>query len=397
MRLKYPFVLFDLDGTLTDPFEGITKSVQYALRALGIEEPDRRRLARFIGPPMKESLMEFYGMSEEEALYGVRKYRERFSAEGWRENLLFDGVPQMLSTLRDAGAFLGIASSKPQIFVERILEHFQLSEYFDLVCGSELDGTRSHKAQVIAYALQQIGADAASVVMVGDRMYDLDGAAQNGIDAVGVCFGYAVRGELSVCPHVYLAQDILSLTRFLLRKEDMPLPFSSDVCLHTPRLCLRTPRLQDAPEVFQATGDVRVGKNMRFGTHSSLSQAEVLVKSYLDGKETGTCFPFTIQTLDTGQFVGLFAFRREHASQDTLHLSLFLSQNHWNQGYATELLKVLKPFAFHVLGAHELRAYVLEYNKASQRTLEKCGFLLSETQSLEDSSQKLLVFTAKTG
>lgn len=213
-------LLFDLDGTLTDPKEGICKSVQYALRAFGIEEPDIDRLEPFIGPPLADSFMEFYGMSRERAAEAIVKYRERFSVKGWSENVVYEGIPHMLKCLCDEGYTLAVASSKPTVFVERILAHFGLRDAFSIVVGSELDGRRTGKDEVIEETLRRLSeeTDAVeqqdsgqpekddgqgfaqrfrdSVLMIGDRRFDVEGAHAHGMRCVGVSYGYAQPGEL---------------------------------------------------------------------------------------------------------------------------------------------------------------------------------------------------------
>lgn len=238
-------LLFDLDGTLTDPKEGICKSVQYALRAFGIEEPDIDKLEPFIGPPLTDSFMEFYGMTKERALEAVEKYRERFSATGWAENFVYEGIPRMLKGLREAGCVLAVASSKPTVFVERILTHFDLREAFSVVVGSELDGRRVSKDEVIKEALRQLfaeqddtetalcmngqeggqfrGLDARKetvrrdeLLMIGDRKFDVEGAHALGIRCVGVTYGYAPPGELAEAQADFLADSPDELLELLL-------------------------------------------------------------------------------------------------------------------------------------------------------------------------------------
>ena len=142
-------ILFDLDGTLTDSAPGITRCVQYALRHFGIDEPDLKKLECFVGPPLKEMFMEYAGFSESQAEEAVAKYRERYTEKGIFENGVYEGIPELLQLCRDRGRVLGVASSKPQVFVEQILEHFDLRQYFEVVVGAELDGTRTDKAEVI--------------------------------------------------------------------------------------------------------------------------------------------------------------------------------------------------------------------------------------------------------
>ena len=152
----FEYILFDLDGTLTDPKLGITSSVQYALRALGIEEPSLDRLEPFIGPPLADSFREFYGLEGERLATAIDKYRERFATQGIFENEIYPGIPQMLADLKAKGKKLAIASSKPTLFVEQILEHFEIGKYFDHVVGSNMDGTRGTKEEVVEETLRQM-------------------------------------------------------------------------------------------------------------------------------------------------------------------------------------------------------------------------------------------------
>ena len=215
------YLLFDLDGTLTDPKEGICTCVQYALASFGIQEPDLDKLEPFIGPPLKESFMQFYDMNEEQAQAAVEKYRERFRDTGIFENRLYDGIPQMLRTLNSKGMFLAVASSKPTVFVERILEHFGIRSYFKAVVGSELDGTRTEKNEVVEEALRQLFVDAPveknKVYMIGDRRFDIEGAKAQGVDSVGVTYGYGGMEELREARADYIVRSVEELQRFLLR------------------------------------------------------------------------------------------------------------------------------------------------------------------------------------
>ena len=164
--------------TLTDPMEGITRSVQYSLRHFGIEVTDLRSLTPFIGPPLAESFREFYGFDDGRIPEAIRLMREYFSERGWRENRLYDGMPQLLERLCASGLTLAVATSKPAVFARRILDHFDLARYFAFVGGAELDGSRQAKADVIAHVLQGLGGvDPATCLMIGDRRHDVAGAA----------------------------------------------------------------------------------------------------------------------------------------------------------------------------------------------------------------------------
>ncbi len=216
------YFLFDLDGTLTDPKEGITTCVQYALHSLGIEEPDLDRLESFIGPPLKDSFMEFYGMDEEQAQAAVKKYRERFNDKGLYENEIYPGIAPMLQMLSEKGFRLAVASSKPTVFVEKILEHFGIRQYFKVVVGSELDGSRTSKDQVVMEALRQLfGAKPIlyhEVYMIGDRRFDVEGARAMKVESVGVTYGYGGMEELREAHADYIVESVEELREFLLRE-----------------------------------------------------------------------------------------------------------------------------------------------------------------------------------
>lgn len=193
--MAYKYILFDLDGTLTDPKEGIIKCVRHALRAYGREAGDEELMC-FIGPPLKEQFAAYLGVDDTEAARAVEIYRERFAPVGIFENRAYDGAADMLRTLRDSGRVLALATSKPQVFAEKIVKRYGLEPYLSIVVGSELDGRRTKKSEVILEALRLLGAEKGNAVMVGDREHDIVGAHEAGIKAVGVRFGYAAEGEL---------------------------------------------------------------------------------------------------------------------------------------------------------------------------------------------------------
>lgn len=218
----FNYILFDLDGTLTDPKLGITSSVQYALRALGIEEPSLDKLEPFIGPPLADSFREFYGLDEGQIETAIAKYRERFNDRGIYENEIYPGIAEMLAALKASGKKLSIASSKPTRFVERILDYFDIRTYFDVIIGSNMDGTRSKKEEVVEEALRQMlpsemtpAEKKAAVAMVGDRRFDIEGAREHGITSVGVAFGYAPEGELEQAGADYIVDTVNALLEVL--------------------------------------------------------------------------------------------------------------------------------------------------------------------------------------
>ncbi|NLL78672.1 MAG: HAD hydrolase-like protein [Clostridiales bacterium] len=213
-------ILFDLDGTLTDPMEGITRCVQYALRSFGIEVADRTELEPFIGPPLKESFMEFYGFTEAQAGVAVEKYRERFQDTGIYENIPYCGMKELLHGLKKQGKTLAVASSKPEVYVMRILEHFELAEFFDVVTGSEMDGRRTGKEEVIEETITRLETlgitERGQMVMVGDRKFDVAGAHASGMRAIGAAYGYAAEGELEQAGAEVIVHTVEELGRELL-------------------------------------------------------------------------------------------------------------------------------------------------------------------------------------
>lgn len=215
MKKTYKNILFDLDGTITDPKLGITKSVQYALKHFDIHITNLDSLTPFIGPPLKDSFMQFYNFDEHSARIAVEKYREYFKDIGIFENILYDGMENLLQQLIEKDKKLIIATSKPTVFAKRILEYFRIGEYFNYISGSEMDGLRSEKSEVISYALIQNNvSDLTDVVMIGDRKYDIMGANEVGIDSIGVLYGYGDYEELENAN--YIAQDINELYQLIL-------------------------------------------------------------------------------------------------------------------------------------------------------------------------------------
>ena len=216
-KKDYEYILFDLDGTLTDPKEGITKSVAYALESFGIHVEDLYSLCKFIGPPLKESFMVYYELDDAQGDQAVEKYRERFAVTGLFENKVYPGIREMLELLKEQGKTLLVATSKPSIYARQILEHFDLMKYFTFLSGSELDGTRVDKAEVITYALQENKIqDLSKVIMIGDREHDIIGANKNGIDSIGVLYGYGCREEFVKNHASYVAKQVEELKEILL-------------------------------------------------------------------------------------------------------------------------------------------------------------------------------------
>lgn len=211
-------ILFDLDGTLTDSGPGIIRCVQYALKKMGQPVPKAEELSCFVGPPLLEQFMAYAGFSRKEAEQAVRYYRERYNCKGIFENALYPGIPGMLSRLGEAGFRLGVASSKPEVYVRQILEHFRVIQYLDPIAGSELDGRRTDKSEVIEEALKRAAYEnkREHVIMCGDRCYDAIGAAEHGLRFAGVSYGYGSAEELESAGAGQIADSVEELEKLLL-------------------------------------------------------------------------------------------------------------------------------------------------------------------------------------
>lgn len=212
----YQYILFDLDGTLTDPGVGITNSVAYALKKFNINVKDKTELYKFIAPPLLDSFVKYYGFSEDQSKNAIDYFREYFRAQGIFENEVYEGIEDMLTSLKSKGKKIILATSKPDGFANEILKHFQLDKYFDFVAGATMDETRTKKGDVIKYALESCGInDMSTVIMIGDREHDIIGAKECGIDSIGVLFGYGSYDELHNAGATYIAETVEDIVNFI--------------------------------------------------------------------------------------------------------------------------------------------------------------------------------------
>ncbi|HDR3886650.1 TPA: HAD family hydrolase [Bacillus cereus] len=220
----YTTFLFDLDGTLTDPKEGIINSVLYALEKIGIEEVNISELDSFIGPPIQQSFVDRYNMNEIEVERAVFYFREYLKQSGLLENKVYDGIPTLLQELKDAGNRLFVATSKPTVFARQVIEHFQLTSFFEEIVGSNLDGTRIKKEEIIAHILQtNEELQKEEIVMIGDRKHDVIGANSNGIASIGVLYGYGNENELSDAGASHIVKDVEELQSFCIENSTIKL------------------------------------------------------------------------------------------------------------------------------------------------------------------------------
>ena len=208
----YQTILFDLDGTLTDSGPGITNSVAYALKKWDIIENDINILKKFVGPPLDASFAKYYGFSKEKCVQAIQYYREYYLTKGIYENQVYDGMEELLKWLRDTGRRAIVATSKPEPSAIHVLEYFHMDSYFDIIAGATMDGSRVEKSDVIRYALDRAGIrDLSGVVMVGDRENDIQGAKANGLDSIGVLYGYGSREELEEAGAMQIAETVEDL------------------------------------------------------------------------------------------------------------------------------------------------------------------------------------------
>ncbi len=214
--MKYGNILFDLDGVLTDNSEGITNGVRRVIEHFSLPPREQSDLLCFIGPPLVDSFRSFLGLSAEDAETGVRVYREYYRERGIFENVMYDGVPNMLSSLAEGSTRLFLATSKPEQFARRICERFGIAKYFTYIGGADLEGLRAKKSDVIRYVLDSQGLEADSCIMVGDRNYDALGAAECSLPCVGVLYGFGDRAELEAAGCIETVDSPLALSEYLL-------------------------------------------------------------------------------------------------------------------------------------------------------------------------------------
>ncbi len=222
MPKKITYILFDLDGTITDPFEGISKSIIYAVESMGITVKDPDSLKCFIGPPLFQQFKDFFGFDDIKAEKAVKEYRKRYSEKGWKECTLIDGIELLLKNLKSMGYILAVATSKPEIFAKKIFDYFDLSDYFDFIGGAQLEHTgRNEKADIIAYVLEKLKiADKSAVIMIGDRYHDIEGARANGIKSLAVLCGYGSLEEFKEHKTDFIAENMEEVGKIIVNYDN---------------------------------------------------------------------------------------------------------------------------------------------------------------------------------
>lgn len=214
---NYQTIIFDLDGTLTDSQTGIINSLTYAFKQMGLPLPAQSQLKKFIGPPLSQSFQDFCGLNDIETQKTISYYRQYFADKGWKENQLLPGARELLAKLKQAGKTLLVASSKPEVFVKQILDHFEIDSYFTVIAGASLDDSRSQKSAVIAHALKTAKIEELKgCVMVGDRQHDVEGAKVQGLPTIGLLLGFGSRQELEESGAIAIAENFQDLEKILL-------------------------------------------------------------------------------------------------------------------------------------------------------------------------------------
>ena len=217
--MQYNTVLFDLDGTITDSGEGIIHSVIYALEKMNLSVPAQSELYSFIGPPLNDTFKQLYQLGETETEQAVSYYREYYQAKGMYENHIYEGIPTLLTSLKQAGCALYIATSKPEIYAKQILTHFKLDHYFTGIYGASLDGVRSKKGDVIHYALKSANiTDLYETVMIGDRSHDIIGAKENKLASIGVLYGFGGQTELEQAGADFIARTPKNIEDIIVKR-----------------------------------------------------------------------------------------------------------------------------------------------------------------------------------
>lgn len=214
--MVYQYILFDLDGTIINSAEGIIKCVKYALKSFGIDETDDERIKPFIGPPLVWSFQEFYHFSMEDAKKATEKYRERYRTKGIYEFELYEGITEVFKTLKEEGKTLALATSKPEVFAKQIMDKAGLSSYLDVITGSEMDGKRDNKEEVLEESFRRLNMpDKKEVIMIGDRKFDIIGAKAWNIDSIGVTYGFAPEGELEEYGATYIVHSPMEIRKIV--------------------------------------------------------------------------------------------------------------------------------------------------------------------------------------
>ncbi|MEQ2468283.1 GNAT family N-acetyltransferase [Niallia hominis] len=368
---KYEVILFDLDGTISDPKEGITKSVQYALQKLGKEEPDLDKLERFIGPPLQESFPKYYGYNEEITNQAIALYRKRFSQSGMFENELYPSISMLLDLLQKEGRILIVATSKPTIFAETILKYFQIEQYFTQIIGSNLDGTRTSKTEIIQYIVELYPSyQLSDFVMIGDREHDIIGAKNVGIDSIGVTYGYGSYEELHKANASYIVESIDQLTDILIgrkneRKQQINLVTEDEAPL-VHRLML---------EAFEDYRYVEVPS-------SALNEPiDKLTDALKNGTEQAILYRLNAIPLGSS---------RLQLKGDSLYFSrLSVTPSARGKGIAQEMLAWMEEYAL-LNGKQKMECKVRANVRKNISLYEKLGFIITKEEEANNPNGKLV-------
>lgn len=369
---SYKVILFDLDGTLSDPKLGITKSVQYALSMLNRQVPDLDDLECFIGPPLHVSFADFYGFDEETIQKGIHFYRERYKDIGMYENLLYPEMPGLLQKLKDQGCILAIATSKWTAFAEKIAEYFNISSYFDVIVGSNQDGTRSEKTEIIEYILELYkDFSLQDFIMVGDRKYDLIGANNTGIDSVAVTYGYGAREELSACSPTFLANSVQDLERIMLGETP-----SHVVSYEEANVLIRQVTKNDLYPLWEMAYKEERPEWKKWDApyyeHQAISWED------FQKQKDKYLYQDDFWAIETdGKLIGTVSYYWEHKPSNWLEMGIVLyDPKFWSGGYGTKALKLWINYLFQTLPLVRVGFTTWSGNRRMMKVGEKLGMQL---------------------
>lgn len=369
----YKVILFDLDGTLSDLKEGITKSVQHAFAKLNKQVPTLDELECYIGPPLHVSFAEYAGFDEETIPKAIGFYRERFKKYGMYENELFEEIPKLLSRLKANGCILAIATSKLTVFAEKIAEHFAIDSYFDMIVGSNLDGTRSAKTDIIQYLLDYYKEyEPSDFIMIGDRKYDLIGANNTGIDSVGVTYGYGSREELALSKPTYLADTIQEVENIFFGGQSSIIPsmYAEDNIIIRPLIEADLYPLWE--QAYKEEAPEWKNWDAPYYEHKAVPWAEFMKrKNEIIGQ--GDYWGIEVD----GKLIGTVSYYWEHKPSNWLEMGIVIfNPQYWSGGYGTKVLKLWTSHLFQTLPLVRVGFTTWSGNHRMMKVGEKLGMQL---------------------
>ncbi len=371
---SYKVILFDLDGTLSDPKEGITKSIQYAFAKLNRQVPALDELECYIGSPLHVSFAEYPGFNKETIQKAIGFYRERFKKYGMFENELYEEIPDLLKQLKANGCILAIATSKLTVFAEEIAKYFAIAPYFDIIVGSNLDGTRSAKTDIIRYLLNYYREyEPSDFIMIGDRKYDLIGANNIGIDCVGVTYGYGSREELLQYKPTFIADSVQDIENILLgevRSSTIPCLYKEDDVII--RQLTEADLYPLWEQAFKDETPEWKKWDAPYFEHKAIPWTE-FTKKRDDLVSQDDYWGIEVN----GKLIGTVSYYWEHKASNWLEMGIVIyNPQYWSGGYGTKALKLWINHLFQTLPLVRVGYTTWSGNQRMMKVGEKLGMQL---------------------